>query len=125
MGSNMLIENVYAPLPFGFHLCFCILATIVYTISFIRKKQKRHFYLMLAIDFTLLTHLGDNVYSILVIVIAEIVLILMAFVDYIKFKTEQKRKADVQAIMEKAQSEEMPQDQEADTADTEEIPENE
>lgn len=106
MRSNLLIENVYAPLPFGFHLGFCILATIVYGISFARKKQKRYFYLLLAIDVTLLTQLGDNVYSILVIVIAEIVLLLMAIVDYVKFKVEQKSLEQAKAAMANAQTQE-------------------
>lgn len=106
MRSNLLIENVYAPLPFGFHLGFCILATIVYGISFARKKQKRYFYLLLAIDVTLLTQLGDNVYSILVIVIAEIVLLLMAIVDYVKFKVEQKSLEQAKAAMTNAQAQE-------------------
>lgn len=106
MRSNLLIENVYAPLPFGFHLGFCILATIVYGISFARKKQKRYFYLLLAIDVTLLTQLGDNVYSILVIVIAEIVLLLMAIVDYVKFKVDQKSLEQAKAAMANAQTQE-------------------
>lgn len=118
MGSNFLIENVYAPLPFGFHLGFCILATIVYGISFARKKQKRYFYLLLAIDVTLLTQLGDNVYSILIIVIAEVVLIMMAIVDYVKFRVEQKSLEQAKAAMANAQAEETTAEEAEEAIDT-------
>lgn len=121
MAQKMIIENVYAPLPLGLHLLFCAFATLLYLILFFRRKHKRYFYTMLAIDLTLLTQLGDNSFSILVIAVAEVVLLMMILVDYIKTTVEEKRIAEAaeaqQAIAEAEAAEQEGAEAVEDTAD--------
>ncbi len=53
--ESATLQNVYAPLPLGIHVVFCIIATAVYAALFARRKTYNYLCLMAAVDLTLMT----------------------------------------------------------------------
>ena len=89
--SSRGLQNIHAPLPLPMHIVFCLLATLLYIVQFARKNYNYYLYLILAVDLTILTQFFEQDYVILVLGIAEIILLVMAFVSSRKIKKAQKQ----------------------------------
>ncbi len=74
-----MINNIYAPFPLPLHITFCVLATLLYAAQFYRKKHKHYFYLIIAIDLTLLTHFYTQTIFIRSLAVTEAILLVMIF----------------------------------------------
>ncbi len=48
------LQNVYAPLPLGFHIVFCLIATALYLVLFMRRKSYNYLCLLAAVDLTII-----------------------------------------------------------------------
>ena len=48
------LQNVYAPLPLGVHIGFCLIATALYIVLFQRRKTYNYLCLLAAVDLTLI-----------------------------------------------------------------------
>ncbi|WP_242836149.1 hypothetical protein [Ruminococcus albus] len=83
-------QNVFTPFPFPMHLGFCIAATIVYGIYFVKQKTIQHFLLLLACDLTFITQINTSKPALTFLFIAEIVLLLGAAFFSIKYSRAQK-----------------------------------
>lgn len=88
--ANNNIQNVHAPLPLVAHIAFCVIATALYVIQYKRKGINYYIYLTLAVDLTLMTQFFAQDYVILAIAVAEIILLVMAFVSQWNYKKQQK-----------------------------------
>lgn len=100
-----MIDNIFAPFSLTFHAIFCIFATILYSVQFYRKSYKHYFYLILAIDLTILTQFYTEKFFITCLGIAEIILLIMIFISMFKVsrrnkKLEIEKKAQQTAIPE-------------------------
>lgn len=84
------IQNVHAPLPLVAHILFCVIATALYIVQYQRKKINYYIYLLIAVDLTLMTQFFTQDYVILAIAVAEIILLVMAFVSQWNYKKQQK-----------------------------------
>ncbi|ADU23527.1 MULTISPECIES: hypothetical protein [Ruminococcus] len=84
------VQNVFTPFPFGMHLGFCIVATIVYGIYFIKQKTTHHMLMLLACDLTFLTQINTSKPALTFLFIAEIVLLIGAAFFSIKYSRAQK-----------------------------------
>lgn len=88
--SNNNIQNVHAPLPLVAHILFCVIATALYIVQYQRKKINYYIYLLIAVDLTLMTQFFTQDYVIVAIAVAEIILLVMAFVSQWNYKKQQK-----------------------------------
>lgn len=103
------LQNVYTPLPFGFHLVLIIVATVIFLIQFFRRNRICYLLAVLAVDATIVTHFAfDNKMVITILEIVEILLVLGCIVDivfaYIKRRkkiSEEKEKENVLAQQQK------------------------
>lgn len=87
------LQNVHAPLPLKAHIIFCVIATVVYGLQFMRKKLNYYFYIILAVDLTILTQFYTQNYVIWALAVAEIILLVMAFVSQHNHKKKLKEEA--------------------------------
>lgn len=88
--SNNNIQNVHAPLPLPAHIAFCVIASLLYIIQYKRIQINYYIYLLIAVDLTLVTQFYVQDYVIAAVGIAEIILLVMAFVSQRKHKKELK-----------------------------------
>lgn len=84
------VQNVFTPFPFAMHLGFCIAATLVYGIYFIKQKTIQHMLLLLACDLTFITQINTSKPALTFLLVAEIVLLCGAAVFSIKYSKDQK-----------------------------------
>lgn len=99
--TNNATQNVHAPLPLTAHIIFCVIATALYIVQFKRKDLNYYIYLTIAVDLTLATQFFTQKYVILALGVAEIILLVMAFVSQHNYKKQLK------AQTEKAKQEEI------------------
>ena len=76
-----MFDNIYAPFNLGFHLFFCIVATIFYAYMFRRKHFRHYIYLIFAIDFTLVSQFFPDSRVIFALGILEIILLILIFIS--------------------------------------------
>lgn len=92
------MQNIYIPLPLGMHIGFCIIATIVYILEIYRKKSRHYFFMMLAVDATLLMQVFPNSTMVVILAIIEALLLgaagVMAYMEHKKNKLEQQAEAE-------------------------------
>ena len=88
--TSTITQNVFTPFPLPMHLGFCIAATIVYGIYFVKQKTIQHFLLLLACDLTFITQINTSKPALTFLFIAEVVLLLGAAVFSIKYSRDQK-----------------------------------
>jgi predicted membrane protein len=67
-----------------------VFATILYAVQFYRKKHNHYFYLILAIDMTILTHFYTQSVFITSLAAAETILLIMIFTSMIKASRKNK-----------------------------------
>lgn len=100
-GNNL--QNVHAPLPLPAHIAFCVIATALYIVQFKRKRINYYLYLLIAVNLTLVTQFSNEDYAVLAVAVAEIVLLVMAFLSSRKHKKalkqqeEKKKQAEIMA----------------------------
>lgn len=99
--TNTGVQNVHAPLPLMAHILFCLIATALYIVQFKRKGLNYYIYLTIAVDLTLATQFYTQDYVILALAVAEIILLVMAFVS------QHKNKKKIKAENEKAKQQEI------------------
>ncbi|MBR1423262.1 MAG: hypothetical protein IJ571_07480 [Ruminococcus sp.] len=118
------LQNVYAPLPLGIHIGFCIIATAVYAALFARRRGYNYLCLLAAVDLTLLTQFFTDDSFITALFIVELGLLAASAIYSFRAsraKKEQKAAADnkdeeTEAAEEKAEaSSEEPEDTEIDS----------
>lgn len=74
-------QNIHAPLPLTAHIIFCLIATALYIAQYKRKELNYYIYLTIAVDLTLATQFFSQKYVIMALGVAEIILLVMAFVS--------------------------------------------
>ena len=94
------MQNVYVPLPFSWHLGFCIIATIVYALELYRKRSIHYFFMMLAVDATIMMQFFNNSTAVVILAVLEVLLLGTAIAFGII--ESRKRKAAEQAAAEQA-----------------------
>lgn len=96
--ANEGLQNVFTPFPFGMHLGFCIIATLLYAAQYYRKGSPHYLLLMFAADITFLTQteLCGRDGFITALGAAEAVLLTASIVTYIFYskKLRAERAAD-------------------------------
>ena len=90
------LQNAHAPLPLTAHIIFCVIATFVYIIQYTRKSLNYYLYLLIAVDLTILTQFFEQDYFIIILGVAEIILLAMAFVSSRKNKKRLRQEAEEQ-----------------------------
>lgn len=88
--TNNNIQNVNAPLPLPAHIAFCVIASLLYIIQYKRIQINYYIYLLIAVDLTLVTQFYVQDYVIAAIGVAEVILLVMAFLSQRKHKKELK-----------------------------------
>ena len=88
--TTTTVQNVFTPFPFPMHLGFCIAATIVYGIYYVKQKTIQHLLLLLACDLTFITQINTSKPALTFLFIAEVVLLLGAAFFSIKYNKAQK-----------------------------------
>ena len=78
VNNSTNMQNVYTPLPFNFHLCFCLVATLLYLVQFYRKRSVYYLLIMIAVDLTFVTQYWTSKPVICGLAVAEIALIVSA-----------------------------------------------
>lgn len=86
-----MTQNIYAPFALPIHLVFCIIATIFYAYMYKRKGYKHYFYLIFAIDLTLISQFYPDGNVIFALGIFEIILLVLIFHSIFKISTQKKR----------------------------------
>ena len=105
--ANETVQNVHAPLPLTAHMVFCAIATILYIVQYNTKKNKYYIYLLIAVDLTLVTQFYTQDYVIVAVAVAEIILLVMAFLSQRRYKKQLKLEAErekQQAVMEQGKA---------------------
>ena len=74
------MQNVYVPLPFSWHLGFCIIATVVYALEIYRKGSIHYLFMMLAVDATIMMQFFNNSTAVVVLAVLESLLLGAAIV---------------------------------------------
>ena len=84
------LQNVYAPLPLGFHIVFCLIATALYLVLFQRRKSYNYLCLLLAVDLTILPQFFTQSAVIGTLFFVEVVLLIASAV--FSYKESKKKK---------------------------------
>ena len=98
--ETVKLQNVYAPLPLGIHIGFCIIATIVYALLYMRRRSYNYLCLLAAVDLTIVTQFFPEDGVITALFIVEIGL-LAACVIYSVRESKAKKAAAAEAEAEK------------------------
>ena len=69
------MQNVYVPLPFSWHLGFCIIATVVYALEIYRKGSIHYLFMMLAVDATIMMQFFNNSTAVVILAVIEVLLL--------------------------------------------------
>lgn len=80
------VQNIHAPLPLTAHIAFCIIATLLYIVQYKRLRLNYYIYMTIAVDLTLATQFFTENYVIMVLGIAEVILLVMAYISNRKYK---------------------------------------
>lgn len=86
------MQNVYTPFPFTMHLIFCIVATLVYGLQFVRKGSKHYLLMLLAVDATFVTQFCTTSIVMTCLFVLEVALLIAAAVCSHKFNKLNKNK---------------------------------
>lgn len=85
--TNSTLKSL-CTLPTGMHLTFCVIATLVYGLQYIRKKSLHYILLIIAFDLTFITQIYVSQTLLIVLAIAEIGLLTAAGVLSHKYNKE-------------------------------------
>lgn len=88
--TNSTMQNIYTALPTGMHLGFCVIATLVYGLQFIRKKSPHYILLLVACDLTFITQIYVSYRLLAVLAVLEVGLLIASAV--ISFMNSRKEK---------------------------------
>jgi len=86
-----MLGNIYAPFSLGFHLFFCIVATIFYAYLFKRRHYKHYLYLIFAIDFTLISQFVPIGRVIFCLGILEVIFLILIFTSMAQVSIKMKK----------------------------------
>lgn len=87
--TDSTMQNIYTALPTGMHLGFCVIATLVYGLQFIRKKSPHYILLLIACDLTFITQIYVSYRLLTVLAVLEVgLLIASAVISFINNKKE-------------------------------------
>ena len=85
--TNSTLKSL-CTLPMTMHLTFCIIATLVYSIQFIRKKSLHYILMLIAFDLTFITQIYVSEPLLIVLAVAEAALLTGAAVLSHKYNKE-------------------------------------
>lgn len=110
LSEQVGLQNVYTPLPFGFHLTLIVFATIIFLLQFFRRKRICYLLAALAVDATIITHFAfENNTVITTLEIAEILLVLGCLADiiaaYLKRRKNTLEEKENESLLAKEQKE--------------------
>lgn len=90
--TNSTMQNIYTALPTGMHLGFCVIATLVYGLQFIRKKSLHYLLLLIACDLTFITQIYVSYTVLAVLAVLEIGLLgASAVISFLNSKKENEK----------------------------------
>lgn len=87
------LQNVYAPLPLGMHIGFCVLATVLYAVLYMRRRKPSYLCLLVAVDLTIVTQFLTHSAVIATLFAAEVCLLAACVVFSIKASKQKKAEA--------------------------------
>ncbi len=87
-----MLDSIYAPFPFPFHLTYCIIATVVLFLQMKRKDITYYKPMIIAIDFTLIAQITENQTAILVLGIFEAIMVVVIIAMVIMHSINEKKK---------------------------------
>ena len=92
LANDLGMQNVYTPLTMDKHLLFCFMATVIYLVQFYRKGSWHYLIIMAAVDLTFLTQtsLSSSHSAINALGVVEALLLITAFVFYLKASKQEK-----------------------------------
>lgn len=93
-----MVNSIYAPFSFPFHLIICIVATLFYGYMFMRKKHSHYFTLILAFDITLLTQMNISKTAFYSITVTEMLLIALIIISLVRVNMNNKKRIRQQGI---------------------------
>jgi hypothetical protein len=109
------MQNVYVPLPFSWHLGFCIIATVVYALEIYRKGSIHYLFMMLAVDATIMMQFFNNSTAVVILAVMEILLLGAAITFGVMDSKKKKAEKAVAADSADAQQTEGGSDENSDT----------
>ena len=89
------LQNVYAPLPLGMHIGFCVLATILYAVLYMRRRKPSYLCLLAAVDLTVVTQFWTHSAVIATLFAAEVCLLTACIV--FSYKAAKQNKLEIAA----------------------------
>lgn len=86
-----MFGNIYAPFSLGFHVFFCIVATLFYVCMYNIKGYKHYIYLIFAIDLTLASQFFPYSKVMIALGIVELILLTLIFISMGKISMKNKK----------------------------------
>lgn len=79
--TALALQSRFAPVPRGLHIIFCIFATILFIILYIRNKKLSDIYWLLICDTTLILQFYSDKITATVIGIFEVILLALVIIE--------------------------------------------
>ncbi|MBQ8623132.1 MAG: hypothetical protein IJ424_01985 [Oscillospiraceae bacterium] len=80
------LQSRFAPLPMNLHIIFCVLATVLFLVIYLRNKKMSNIYWMLICDATLVLQWYGDKLTALGVAVCEIVLFVLLILELKKEK---------------------------------------
>lgn len=90
MLEALKLQNRFAPLPMKLHIAFCVVATVLFLILYLRKKRMSDLYWMLVCDTTLILQFYYDPLTATAVGVCELVLLSLIVWEAIKESKAQK-----------------------------------
>ncbi len=78
------LQSRFAPIPMGVHIAFCVLATILFAVLFIRQKKLSDFLWIIVCDLPIILQWYGNAVTAYFILACEIILLGLIFWEWLK-----------------------------------------
>lgn len=88
--NNLGIQSRFAPLPKKLHLIFCVLATILFIVLYIRHRRIKDLLWLIVCDTTAILQFFGDKYTAFAVGVCEVILLAMIFFEHMKEKRNQK-----------------------------------
>lgn len=102
---NMNIQNRFAPMPRNLHIAFCVVATILFVILYLKYHKLKDVLWLAVCDLTIILQFYGDSTTAGVIGVFEVILLVMIFIEYMKERKIQKAKLAAEKAEEAAEAE--------------------
>lgn len=100
------LQSRFAPIPITVHIAFCILATLLFTVLYIRQRKIADFLWLIVCDIPLILHWYGDAQTAYTVLGCEIVLLFLIFIEWLKERKAKKEKAENAETTETAEADE-------------------